>query len=99
SVSTSLRRTFFPSQLRKTDSSTMRILIGNREILRATCSSSAGTQYRNPSRQLPASNFFSVLNSSFISKNTERIWKPGGQEKANPDLKCFLFFLVSWIPD
>src|ERR1700731_2437497 len=32
-------------------------------------------------------------------KNTERIWKPGSQEKANLDLKCFLFFLVSSIPD
>src|SRR5438552_17777141 len=31
-------------------------------------------------------------------KNAERIWKPGSQEKANRDLKCFLFFLVSWIP-
>ena len=44
SASTSLRRTFFPSQLRNTDSSTIRILTGNREILPMPCSSSAGNE-------------------------------------------------------
>ena len=66
SVSTSLRRTFLPSQLRNTDSSTMRMLTGNREILPRPCSSRAGNECKNPSRPFPASNFFRVLNSSFI---------------------------------
>src|SRR6266446_6394354 len=66
SVSTSLRRTFFPSQLRSTDSRTIRMLTGNREIFPIPCSSSAGSEKRNPSRSLPASNFLSVLNSSCI---------------------------------
>ncbi len=44
SVSTSLRRTFFPSQLRSTDSSTIRMLTGNREIFPMPCSSSAGSE-------------------------------------------------------
>src|SRR5438477_9732801 len=66
SVSTSLRRAFLPSQLRNTDSSTIRMLTGRREILPMPCSSSAGSECKNPSRPLPASNFFSVLNSSVI---------------------------------
>ena len=35
------------------------------------CASSAGSECKNPSRPLPASNFFSVLNSSlmFLSHN------------------------------
>src|SRR6266536_1273115 len=44
SVSASLRRTFFPSQFRNTDSSTMRMLIGSREILPIPCSSRAGSE-------------------------------------------------------
>src|SRR6266853_948576 len=64
--STSLRRTFFPSQLRSTDSRTIRILTGNREIFPIPCSSSAGNEKKNPSRPLPASNFFSALDSSFM---------------------------------
>src|SRR6476619_7069191 len=74
SASTSLRRTFFPSQLRNTDSSTIRMLIGNREILPISCSSRAGSEKKNPSRPLPASNFVSALNSSLIcctTKNTK----------------------------
>src|SRR5947209_676339 len=66
SVSTSLRRTFFPSQFRRTDSSTIRMLTGSREIGPTPCSSSAGSEKSDPSRPFPASNFFSVLNSSFI---------------------------------
>src|SRR5206468_3021745 len=66
SASTSLRRTFFPSQLRSTDSRTIRMLTGNREILPTPCSSNAGSEKKNPSRSLPASNFLSVLNSSFM---------------------------------
>src|SRR6266403_1590456 len=66
SDSTSLPRTFFPSQLRRTDSRTIRMLTGNREILPMPCSSSAGSEKKNPSRPLPASNFLSVLNSSFM---------------------------------
>src|ERR1043166_5156258 len=66
SVSTSLRRTFLPSQLRNTDSSTIRMLTGSREIFPIPCSSSAGSEYRKPSRPFPASNFLSVLKSSFI---------------------------------
>src|SRR5215831_17180685 len=66
SASTSLRRTFFPSQLRSTDSRTIRMLTGNREIFPISCSSSAGNEKKSPSRPLPASNFFSVLNSSFM---------------------------------
>src|SRR4030095_14146513 len=66
SASTSLRRTFFPSQFRRTDSRTIRMLTGNREILPTPCSSSAGNEKRIPSRPLPASNFLSVLNSSII---------------------------------
>jgi hypothetical protein len=65
SASTSLRRTFFSSQFRSTDSSTIRMLTGNREILPTPCFSNAGNEYRNPSRPLPASNFCSVLNASF----------------------------------
>src|SRR5437762_12802 len=74
SVSTSLRRTFFPSQFRSTDSSTIRMLTGNREIGPTPCSSSAGKENNKPSRPFPASNFFSVLNSSFIflSQRTQR---------------------------
>src|SRR4029453_5209998 len=66
SASTSLRPTFFPSQLRSTDSSTIRMLTGNREILPISCSSRAGSEKNNPSRPLPASNFLSVLNSSVM---------------------------------
>src|ERR1044071_3545853 len=66
SASTSLRRTFFPSQLRNTASRTIRRLTGNREILPIPCSSNTGNENKNPSRPLPASNFLSVLNSSFI---------------------------------
>src|SRR6184192_3572204 len=66
SVSTSLRRTFFPSQLRSTDSRTIRMLTGNREIFPIPCSSSAGSENRKPSRPWPASNFLSALNSSRI---------------------------------
>ena len=44
SVSTSLCRTFFPSQFRSTDSSTIRMLTGNREILPTPRSSSAGSE-------------------------------------------------------
>src|SRR5262249_21439058 len=66
SASTSLRRTFFPSQLRSTDSRTMRMLTGNREILPIPCSSRAGNEKKDSSRPLPASNFLSALNSSFI---------------------------------
>src|SRR5438270_1127273 len=74
SVSTSLRRTFFPSQFRRTDSSTIRMLIGSREIGPTPCSSSAGNEKSDPARPFPASNFFSVLNSSFIflSQRTQR---------------------------
>src|SRR6266478_122495 len=67
SASTSLRRTFFPSQLRSTDSRTIRMLTGNREILPISCSSRAGNEKKSPSRPLPASNVLSVLNSSVIS--------------------------------
>ena len=66
STSTSLRRTFFPSQLRNTDSSTIRMLTGKREILPILCSSRAGNEKKSPSRPLPASNVFSVLNSSVM---------------------------------
>src|SRR6266568_7846540 len=66
SDSTSLPRTFFPSQLRSTASRTIRILTGNREIFPIPCSSSAGNEKKSPSRPLPASNFFSALNSSFM---------------------------------
>src|SRR6266480_3345787 len=66
SASTSLRRTFFPSQLRNTDSRTIRMLIGNRETLPISCSSRAGNEKRSPSRPLPASNVLSVLNSSVM---------------------------------
>ena len=45
SVSTSLRRTFLPSQLRSTDSSTMRMLTGRREIGPTPCFSSAGSEW------------------------------------------------------
>src|SRR2546423_10752175 len=74
SVSTSFRRTFFPSQFRSTDSSTIRTLTGNREIGPTPCSSSAGKENSEPSRPFPASNFLSVLNSSFIflSQRTQR---------------------------
>src|SRR5438046_10763352 len=44
----------------------MRILTGRREILPTPCSSNAGRECKYPSRPLPASNFCSVLNSSFI---------------------------------
>src|ERR1700736_875124 len=70
SVSTSLRRTFFPSQLRSTDSSTIRMLTGSREILPTPCSSRTGNECRNPSRPFPASNFVSVFNSSFMISRT-----------------------------
>src|SRR5262249_26008838 len=70
SASTSLRRTFFPSQLRSTDSRTIRILTGNREIFPMPCSSSAGSEKKNASPPLPASNFFSALNSSFMIYRT-----------------------------
>src|SRR5207249_64179 len=66
SVSTSLRRTFLSSQFRRTDSRTIRMLTGNREILPMPCSSSAGNEKKSASRPLPASNFLSVLNSSFM---------------------------------
>src|SRR6266446_6332616 len=66
SASTSLRWTFFPSQLRNTDSRTIRMLTGNREILPMPCSSSAVNEKKSASRPLPASNFLSVLNSSFM---------------------------------
>src|SRR5262245_15389800 len=66
SASTSFRRTFSPSQLRSTDSRTIRMLTGNREILPMPCSSSVGSEKKNASRPSPASNFFSVLNWSFI---------------------------------
>src|SRR5437016_5839554 len=72
SVSTSLRRTFLSSQLRNTDSRTIRMLTGNREILPMLCSSSAGSEQKNPSRPLPASKFLSALNSSFILVYTSR---------------------------
>src|SRR6266513_4990555 len=68
SASTSLRRTFFPSQLRNTDSRTIRILIGNREILPIPCSSRAGREKKDPSCPLPASNFLRVLNSSVMRR-------------------------------
>src|SRR5205814_3645208 len=42
------------------------MLTGKREIFPTPCSSSAGSEHRNPSRPCPASNFVSVLNSSFI---------------------------------
>src|SRR5262245_8079460 len=71
SASTSLRRTFSPSQLRSTDSSTIRMLTGNREIFPIPCSSRAGKKKKNPSRPLPASNFLSVLNSSFSMSHTK----------------------------
>src|ERR1700731_260999 len=67
SVSKSRRRTFCPSQLRRTDSRTMRMLIGNREIFPTPCFSKAGKECKNALRPLPASNEVSVLNSSFIS--------------------------------
>src|SRR5438477_3782637 len=66
SVSTSLLQTFLPSQLRSTDSSTIRMLTGNREIFPTPFSSSAGSENRKPARPLPASNFVSALNSSCI---------------------------------
>src|ERR1043166_6420185 len=72
SASPSLRRAFFPSQLRKTDSSTIRILTGSREIFPISCSSNAGNEYSQPSSPLPASNFFSVLNSSVIPNEAKR---------------------------
>src|SRR5258707_7156931 len=68
SASTSLRRTFFPSQLRNTDSRTIRMLTGNRETLPISCSSRAGNEKRSPSRPLPASNVLSVLNSSVMQR-------------------------------
>src|SRR5205085_9668341 len=73
-VSTSFRRTFFPSQFRRTDSSTIRMLTGSREIGPIPCSSSAGNEKSDPSRPFPASNSFSVSNSSFIflSQRTQR---------------------------
>ena len=42
------------------------MLTGNREILPISCSSRAGNEKKSPSRPLPASNVFSVLNSSFM---------------------------------
>ena len=67
SVSTSFRRTFLPSQFRRTDSSTMRMLTGSRETGPTPCFSKAGSEWKNPMRPLPASNSCKVLNSSFIS--------------------------------
>src|ERR1041384_6482197 len=73
SASTSLRRTFSPSQLRSTDSRTIRMLTGKREMLLIPCSSSAGREKKSPSRPLPASNVFKVLNSSFSISHTKSI--------------------------
>src|SRR2546430_12649401 len=91
SVSTSLRRTFFPSQFRSTDSSTMRMLTGNREIFPMPCSSRAGSEWRNPSRPLPASNFVSVLNSSlmFITR------RPQGEQRSRR--LCSVVAFVSFV--
>src|SRR5437764_8351906 len=74
SVSTSFRRTFFPSQFRRTDSSTIRMLTGSREIGPTPCSSRAGNEKSDPPRPFPASNSFNVSNSSFIflSQRTQR---------------------------
>src|SRR5205814_9817935 len=83
SVSTSLRRTFLSSQFRRTDSKTIRMLTGNREILPMPCSSSAGSEKKNPSRPLPASNFLSALNSSFILVYTHR-QVPHARRQRNP---------------
>ena len=44
SVRTSRSVTFLPSTLRRTDSSTMRMLIGSREILPTPAASSAGSE-------------------------------------------------------
>src|SRR6478735_8809306 len=71
SFSTSFRQTFFPSQFRSTDSRTIRMLTGNREISPIPCCSSAGNEKKNPSRPLPASNVLSVLNSSFSISHTK----------------------------
>src|ERR1051325_9871667 len=71
SVSTSFRRAFFPSQFRKTDSNTIRMLTGNREIFPIPCSSKAGSEYKNPSCPAPAWNFVSVLNSSFMNSRAK----------------------------
>src|SRR5512132_401008 len=92
SASTSLRRTFFPSQLRNTDSRTIRMLTGNREILPMPCSSSAGSEKKNPSRPLPASNFLSVLNSSvmFAPRRTRR---PGNQDLQEPPCSSWSFVI------
>src|ERR1041385_6660538 len=76
SVSTSLRPTFFPSQFRRTDSKTMRMLTGKRETGPTPCSSSAGRKCRNDSCPFPASNFFSVLNSLGILGSLE-LGEPG----------------------
>jgi len=89
SVSTSLRRTFLPSQLRNTDSSTIRMLTGNRETLPMPCSSSAGSECKTPSRPLPASNVLSVLNSSVMPED-----ESGNQETKSRRAD---FSLFSWI--
>src|SRR5437879_8132461 len=92
SVSTSFRRTFSPSQLRSTDSSTIRMLTGNREIVPTPCSSNAGSEYRNPSRPFPASNFFNVLNSSFISPfcHPERMRRISHRVLGSHNLVCVI---------
>src|SRR4029077_21209747 len=86
--------TFFPSQLRSTDSRTIRMLTGSREISPIPCSSSAGNEKNSPSRPLPASNFLSVLNSSFMQ------WWSCRNDKGSFQLRqfCFNFFEIWQLP-
>src|SRR6266576_5386597 len=90
SASTSLRRTFLPSQLRNTDSRTIRMLTGNRETLPISCSSRAGNEKRSPSRPLPASNVLSALNSSFMQLLSCRAKSSHLSPLSSEDIQRFL---------
>ena len=58
--------TFLPSQLRSTDSSTMRMLTGRREIGPMPCFSSAGSEWKNTFAAVSGIEFWRVLNSLFM---------------------------------
>ncbi len=95
-LSTSLRRTFLPSQFRRTDSRTIRMLTGSREIGPMPCSSSAGREWRDASRPWPASNFLRVLKSLGIlvrhfarsrTKSTDSVARRSSSRRGTPRLR------------
>ena len=66
--------TFLPSQLRKTDSSTMRIDTGRREIFPMAAASSAGSEYSVPCLPLARVKDWRVLNRLCVMAESPNWW-------------------------